>query len=92
MVLSLQNELKERKRAEEALRDSEEKYRSMMESMKASVYICSPDFRVEYMNPAMIKRTGIDATGEVCHKAIHDLDEPCPWCVHNKINTVKVLK
>jgi len=85
MVLSLQNELKERKRAEEALRDSEEKYRSMMESMKAAVFICSPDFRVEYMNPAMIKRMGRDATGEVCHKAIHDLDERCPECVHDKI-------
>jgi PAS domain S-box-containing protein len=67
------------------LKESEEKYRSMMDSMKASVYICSPDFRVEYMNPAMIKRTGVDATGEVCHKAIHDLDEQCPGCVHDKI-------
>ena len=73
------------KTREEALRESEEKYRSMMESMKAAVYICSPDFRVEYMNPAMIKRTGRDATGEICHKAIHDLDEQCPWCVHAKI-------
>ena len=81
----LKREIGERKRGEEALRESEEKYRTMMESMKAAVYICSPDFRVEYMNSAMIKRTGLDAAGELCHKAIHDLEERCPWCAHDKI-------
>ena len=74
----------ERKRAEMALRESEEKYRSMMESMKDPIYICSQDFRVEYMNPSMIQRIGRDATGEFCFKALHDLDEICPWCTHYK--------
>jgi len=36
---------------------------------------------VEYMNPALIKRTGRDATGEKCFKVLHDFNEPCPWCV-----------
>jgi len=84
-MLDLESEITERRRAEEALRGSEEKYRSMMEAMKDPVYICSPDFRVEYMNPAMIKRTGRDATGEHCFKALHDLEEQCPWCEHNKV-------
>jgi len=73
------------KQSEEALRESEEKYRSMMEGMKDPVYICSPDYRVTYMNPAMIQRTGDDLTGEPCYKVIHDRDERCPWCVHEKI-------
>lgn len=73
-----------RKQAEEALQESEEKYRSMMESMKDPIYICSQDYRVEYMNPSMIQRTGRDATGENCFKALHDLDEKCPWCLHYK--------
>ena len=74
-----------RKRIEGELRESEEKYRSMMESMKDAVYICSSDFRVEYMNSAMIQRTGRDAIGKNCFKALHDLDEKCPWCKHDKI-------
>jgi len=75
----------EHKWAEEALRESEEKYRSMMEAMTDPVYICSPDLRVSYMNPPMLQRVGRDATGEPCHKAVHELDENCPWCVYGKV-------
>jgi PAS domain S-box-containing protein len=81
-----------RKQTEEALAESESKYRSMMEAMKDPVYICSPDFRVEYMNPAMIRRTGRDGTGEHCFKALHDLDEKCSWCTHHVIQQLKCLE
>ncbi|GAJ19867.1 unnamed protein product, partial [marine sediment metagenome] len=70
---------------EKKLRESEEKYRSIMEAMDDAAYICSPDFRVEYMNPTMKKRTGYDTIGELCHKVIYGLDEKCPWCVHEKV-------
>ncbi|MCD4718948.1 MAG: response regulator [Desulfobacula sp.] len=73
------------------LRESENKYRSMMEAMNDAVYICSSDYRIEYMNPAMIKKTGQNAVGELCFKAIFDLNEQCPWCRHNKIQQGKSL-
>ena len=81
----LKRKMIDQKQTEEALRESEEKYRAMMESMMEPVFICSPDLRVEYMNKAMIKRTGRDAIGEPCFKALHDLDEKCPWCIHHKV-------
>ncbi|MCK5312784.1 MAG: DUF3365 domain-containing protein, partial [Desulfobacteraceae bacterium] len=68
-----------------ALEESEVKYRTMMDSMKEPVYIGSLDYIVEYMNPAMIKRIGQDATGEKCYAALHDLTERCPWCVRDKV-------
>ena len=71
--------------AEEAIRKSEAKYRSMIDSMEDEVYICSFDFRTEYLNPSMRKRLGFDATGEFCHKAIYGLDGKCPWCIHAKV-------
>ena len=75
----------DRKRSEDALRESEEKYRSIMESMKEPVYICSLDYRVEYMNKAMVRRTGRDATGEFCYKAIHDQEKKCSWCSYDRV-------
>jgi len=85
-------DITERKRGEEALRKSEEKYRSILEAMDDAAYICSPDFRIEYMNPTMKKRIGYDAIGELCYKVIHGLDEKCPWCVHEKVMKGEYVK
>jgi len=68
-----------------ALRESEERYRSIMESMDDAVYICSPDLRIEFCNPAMVRLIGRDATGEHCYKAIRGLSEKCPECMHDQI-------
>ena len=68
------------RRAVDAQRESEARYRSMMEAMNDAAYICSSDYRVAYLNPAMIRRIGRDATDEICHRAINRLDERCPWC------------
>ena len=73
------------KKGEEALRESEEKYRSMMEGMLDPVYICGPDKRITYMNPAMTERVGANLVGELCHKVIHDQDEECLGCVFEKV-------
>lgn len=72
------------KRKELELLESEKKYRSMMEAMEEPTYICSSDYRIEYMNPAMIKRLGQNAAGEHCYKVIHGLDHMCPWCLFEK--------
>ncbi len=78
-----------RAHAETALRESEEKYRSMMEAMADPVYICSPDFRITYMNPAMVRWVGRNASGEACHGVVHNLSAPCPWCPDKKIHQGK---
>ena len=78
-------DISDRRQAEAALKESEEKYRSIMESMKDEAYICSSDFRIQYMNPATVSRIGRDATGELCHKAIYALDEQCSWCRFEKV-------
>jgi PAS domain S-box-containing protein len=75
----------DRRRAESALRQSEERYRAIVAAFDGLVYVCSHDYRIEFMNQRMIERTGRDATGEPCFKALHDLNEPCPWCVNERV-------
>jgi nitrogen-specific signal transduction histidine kinase/ActR/RegA family two-component response regulator len=67
------------------LRDSEDKYRTMMEAFVEPLYICSYDFIIDYMNPAMIRRVGRDATGEKCYAALHGLEAQCKWCVFDNV-------
>ena len=88
----IDRDVTERKRTQDALEESEAKYRSIMESMDESTYICSSDFRIEYMNPAMIEKIGRDTTGEKCYQAIHHLEKPCPWCEHEKVMKGELIK
>lgn len=74
-----------RKHAEKALRESEAHYRAMVDAFDGLMYICSPDYRVEFMNQKLIDRTGYDATGEFCYKALHNLESICPWCVNERV-------
>ena len=82
----------ERKRAKTALQDSEKKFRSMMEAFVDPLYICSSDFVVQYMNPAMIRRICRDATGEKCHQAMHGLDTKCRWCIFDKLTNHETME
>ena len=73
------------KNAQAALKSSEVKYRTMMETINDFVYISSDDYRIQYMNKAMSDRVGYDAIGDLCYKALHGFDNICPWCKYEEI-------
>ena len=74
-----------RKLTEAAQTESMERYRAMVEAFEGFIYICSPDYRVEFMNQRLIERTGRDAVGELCYRALHDRDSICEWCVNERV-------
>ncbi len=74
-----------RKLAEERLRESTEKYQAIVEAFEGLIYICSDDYRIEFMNENLIKRTGKNAVGEFCYKALHDSDSVCHWCANERV-------
>jgi PAS domain S-box-containing protein len=67
------------------LSEKEEKYRAIVKAFDGLIYVCSQNYRVEFMNEHFIKRTGYDAIGELCYKALHDRDSVCPWCVNERV-------
>ena len=78
--------------AQEALTEREARYRAIVEAFDGLIYICSQDYRVEFMNHRFIERTGYDGVGEICYKALHDLDSVCPWCVNERVFQGEVVR
>jgi len=64
---------------------TEARLRATIDAFDGFIYVCSRDYRIEYMNELLIARTGRDATGEFCYAALHDRDEVCPWCINERV-------
>jgi len=88
----LKAEIAEHKKTEEALRESEEKHRAVVDAFDGQIYICSPEYRIEFMNKRLIERTGRDATGELCYVVLHNRDSVCPWCVNERVQRGETVR
>jgi PAS domain S-box-containing protein len=58
---------------------------AILKAFSGLIYVCSGDFRIEFMNAGLIERTGYDATGELCYEVLHERDSICPWCVNDRV-------
>src|SRR4030043_142488 len=74
MALSLDRDITERKRVEKALRESEQKYRTLFEESKDVIYISTPEGKFLDINPAGIELFGYPSKEEFLQIDItHDL-------------------
>lgn len=83
--IGLENGTAGHAKEEEALPKSFAEYDAMIEAFDGLIYICSNDYKVEFMNERFIQRTGYNPIGQECYKALHNLDSICPWCVNEKV-------
>jgi PAS domain S-box-containing protein len=68
---------KERKRAEEALRKSEEKLDAMLRSIGDHISMIDKDLNIVWVNETAKKVFGNDIIGKKCFEAYHGRQEPC---------------
>ena len=65
-------DLSARKQAEEALRESEERYRKLFDNAPLGIYKTTPDGRVLMANPTLVEMLGYSSFDEL---AAHDLEQ-----------------
>lgn len=68
-------DMTEHKLAEEALRESEERYRSVVENAFDMIQSIAPDGRILYVNPAWLRTMGY-TTEELLNRTIFDIIHP----------------
>lgn len=74
-ILANIRNITQRRIAEEALRESEEKYRSLIESSPAGIFIIRSD-KIIYTNPAGVKVLGYNSFEEISGKNIYTILDP----------------
>jgi diguanylate cyclase (GGDEF)-like protein/PAS domain S-box-containing protein len=74
LVQAIVRDISQRKKAEEALRKSEEKYRSIFENSVEGIFQTTPNGRYLSVNPALVEMYGYDSAEEMI-TAITDLKQ-----------------
>lgn len=85
-VMGISRDISERKRAEEALQASSERFRTVMDSLDALVYVADmQDCEILFLNQRGRNVWG-DITGKMCWKTIQDGQTgPCPFCTNENL-------
>jgi PAS domain S-box-containing protein len=84
-IADLSKAVNKYQRLAESWRDLWAQFAAIVEAFDGFIYICSPNYEVEFMNQHFIERTGYYPLGQKCYKALHDLEGVCPWCVNERV-------
>ena len=84
MVVSV--DITERKRAEEALKESNERFEAVMDGLEAIVYVADMDtYEVIFANKHTRENIG-DIAGKLCWQSIQEGQSgPCAFCTNNRL-------
>jgi PAS domain S-box-containing protein len=90
LALKLGDFLENRQIKDELIHERD-KLKSILDSMEDGVYICNPDYHLEYANPIILKQFG-PINGKKCYEYLHNRTSVCPWCVNDEVFQGKIVK
>ncbi|MDX1764313.1 MAG: diguanylate cyclase [bacterium] len=70
---------------ERTLGEYSARYEAIIEAFDGLLYFSSHAYEVLSVNSRFLEELGTNPVGQKCYKAIHDLDDVCPWCVKDKV-------
>lgn len=79
-ILILTQDVTERHRAEEAVRDNEHYFRSLLHHMHEDILVIDPDYRITDVNKPFLVTSGAnreEVIGHHCYEVSHGYNEPC---------------
>ncbi len=85
-------DLSQLKQARRQMRESEALFQAIVEGFEGFLYVCDTDYRLSYLNPQCRQRVGYDAVGEICYRAIHRRETPCPFCVQDQVRQGQTVR
>jgi PAS domain S-box-containing protein len=68
VVLAIVRDITERKRAEAALAESEDRYRTLFDDSLTGIYRTTPDGRIQLANPALVRMLGYDSFAQLAKR------------------------
>jgi transcriptional regulator with PAS, ATPase and Fis domain len=74
------------------LPEKQKLFPALAESVEGFVYLCDADYRLLYQNRQCCLRTGGPAVGQMCYRAIHRRQSPCPFCVREEVRQGRTVR
>jgi len=85
-VVAVYTDISERVRNEEALRTSQNRFITVLDSIDATIYVADmKTHEILFMNKNMIENYGENLTGKICWEALRKQSAPCRKCTNYRL-------
>ncbi|HHI97731.1 MAG TPA: PAS domain S-box protein, partial [Thermodesulfatator atlanticus] len=68
------------------------KYQAILNAFEGLIYAVSPFFEIHFANRKLKEKCGQELGGKTCYQVLYHREQPCPWCVNEKVLKGEVVQ